>query len=112
MIAYCGIDCSKCETYLATQANSDTERKKVAEKCFVQYEIVIKPEQINCTGCKSDGIKCLFAESMCEIRKCNIEKSNPHCAACSEYKCEKLEIIIASAPLIGKALERIKRVAS
>lgn len=32
MIAYCGMDCLKCEGYLATQANSDTKRKKVAEK--------------------------------------------------------------------------------
>jgi len=28
MSAYCGIDCSKCEGYLATQANSDTKRKE------------------------------------------------------------------------------------
>ncbi len=36
MIAYCGMDCSKCEGYLATQANSDAKRKEVAEKWTVQ----------------------------------------------------------------------------
>jgi len=37
MIAYCGMDCSKCEGYLATQENSDTKRKEVAKKWTIQY---------------------------------------------------------------------------
>ncbi len=48
MIAYCGMDCSKCEGYLATQADSGTKRKEVAEKWTVQYNTEIKPQQINC----------------------------------------------------------------
>jgi len=108
MIAYCGMDCSKCEGYLATQENSDTKRKEVAEKWTVQYNTDIKPEQINCSGCKSDGIKFFFTESICEIRKCNIEKSTSNCAECSEYKCEKLEKFIALAPPVGKALKALR----
>jgi hypothetical protein len=84
------------------------ERKKIAEQCLIQFNVNIKPEQINCNGCKSDDIKCLFAESICQIRKCNIEKSHPYCVVCSEYKCEKLEKIIESAPVIGEALEALR----
>ena len=69
MIAYCGMDCSKCEGCLATQENSDIKRQKVAEQWTAQYNTDIKPGQINCSGCKSDGVKFFFTESICEIRE-------------------------------------------
>ena len=32
MIAYCGLDCSKCGAFLATQANDDALRAKTSEE--------------------------------------------------------------------------------
>ena len=40
MIAYCGMDCSKCEGYLATQADSKEKREEVAKKWTVQYNTI------------------------------------------------------------------------
>ncbi len=108
MIAYCGLDCSKCECYIATQENDEEKRKDVAAKWSVQYNTDIKQEQINCTGCKSDGLKFFFTESMCEIRKCNMERKSNNCAECSDYKCEKLEKFIELAPLVGEALQALR----
>ncbi len=108
MIAYCGTNCSTCEGYQATLENSDKKRKAVAEKWTAQYHTEIKPAQINCHGCKSDGAKFFFAENSCEIRKCNIEKGTANCAECAEYKCEKLEKFIAAAPPVGEALAALR----
>jgi len=109
MIAYCGLDCSKCECFEATKENDGKKRIAVAEKWTAEYKKEIKPEQINCSGCKQEGIKFFFTESLCEIRKCNIEKSNSHCSECSEYKCETLENFIAMAPQVGEALEALRK---
>lgn len=108
MNTYCGLDCLKCECYIATQENDDQKRQDVAEKWTVQFNTEVKPEQVNCNGCKFDGVKFFFTENMCEIRKCNIEKSNAHCPRCSEYRCEKIEKFIELAPAVGEALEALR----
>ena len=109
MIAYCGMDCSKCTCYVATREDSNIKRREVAEKWSIQYNSDIKPEHINCTGCKADGVKFFFAENTCVIRKCNIEKGNNNCAECSEYKCQKLKDFIEQAPIVGDALEKLRK---
>lgn len=108
MISYCGMDCSNCEGYKATQEDSDAKRKEVAEKWSVEYQTDIRPEQINCHGCKSKGTKFYFTESICEIRKCNIEKGTLNCAECPDYRCDKLNAFIEFAPVIGEALEALR----
>lgn len=107
MIAYCGMNCTKCECYQATKENDDALRARVAEKWSKNYHSNIKPEQINCTGCKAEGAKFYFTGE-CPLRKCNIEKNTSHCAGCSEYRCETLNKFIAKAPAAGKALEKLR----
>ena len=109
MIAYCGLDCFKCECFLATQNNDDKKREEVAAKWSVQYHTEIKPEQINCNGCKSDGELFFFCDSMCGIRKCNIKRNNSNCAECKDYNCEKLEQFIEMAPPVGDALKALRQ---
>jgi hypothetical protein len=52
MIAYCGMDCSKCEGYLATKEDNDTKRKEVA---------AFKPSRSKILICNYDrGVRCLI----------------------------------------------------
>ena len=50
-IAYCGLICTDCTAYIATQNNDDDMRKATAEKWAVEYNYPFKPEDINCVGC-------------------------------------------------------------
>jgi len=107
MIACCGLDCSKCEGYLATIEDDDAKRTQVAKKWSVQYQADVKPEHINCDGCRAGGKLFFHASGMCEIRKCCMEKEVENCAFCKMYICDKLKAFIALAPEAGSALEKL-----
>jgi len=94
MIGYCGLDCDRCEAFIATQNNDDALRVKVAEEWARLYNAPIKPEHINCTGCKSAGVKTYYCDQLCEIRKCATKKSIITCVECSDYPCPVLDHIL------------------
>jgi RecJ-like exonuclease len=110
MIAYCGIVCTECPAFIATQQNDDAKRKQVAETWSKQYKMTVKAEDINCDGCTSGGKRLLNYCSICEIRKCGQGKGVKNCAYCDEYACEKLTRFLAIAPPETKAsLEEIRK---
>ena len=74
MIAYCGLDCEKCNAYLATIRNDNVLREKTAKLWSEMNHAPITPEMINCMGCREDGVKRPYWEGMCGIRKCAVEK--------------------------------------
>jgi hypothetical protein len=109
MIAYCGIVCTECPAFIATQENDDAKRKEVAEMWSKQYKMAVKPEDINCDGCNSDSQRILGYCSVCEIRKCGQGKGVENCAHCDEYACEKLTKFIAMVPHARETLEEIRK---
>ena len=108
MIAYCGLDCGECEGYLATQADDDERRAEVARQWSARYNADIKPEQINCDGCRADGRKFFYCSDMCELRKCGLAKGVDNCAGCDEYPCDKLEAFFQVAPQARAALDALR----
>lgn len=55
MIALCGLVCNECGAFLATQDNNNQKRAEVAQEWSKLFKFEIKPEDINCDGCQSDG---------------------------------------------------------
>ena len=108
MISCCGLDCSKCEAFLATQADDDAKRAEVAKQWSARYNADIKPEHINCDGCRSQGRMFFYCSDVCELRKCCQEKDLEHCAACDMYACDKLESFFEVAPEARRALDALR----
>ena len=93
-IAYCGLDCETCEARMATIHKDDELRKKVAKLWSELNGVEITPEMINCVGCRIDGVKSPYCDSLCPIRHCALKRGVETCGDCGEMKCcEKLGAI-------------------
>jgi len=109
LIAACGLTCSECPAYIATQKNDDALRAATAKKWSEMFKADIKAEDINCDGCSTDSPRLFNYCATCEIRKCAREKKAATCAACLEYSCKKLDEFLAQVPEARKVLEALRQ---
>lgn len=105
-IASCGLDCSKCGAYIATNNNDDGLRKKTAAEWSEMFSATIEPKDINCMGCHSE---ILFGHCYeCEIRNCSTEKAHENCSQCQDYSCSKLEDFFKAVPDAKETLDNLR----
>ena len=96
-IAYCGLDCEKCEARTATVNNDDALRRKVAARWSELNSAEITPEMINCVGCRIDGVKTPYCDSLCPIRQCALVRGVETCGSCNEMEtCGKVGMILGN----------------
>jgi len=108
MFAYCGIDCSKCKSYIATQSGSCEALAKVAKNLEKTYRAEVKPEYVICDGCKTDKRHSFFCSNLCKMRQCCIGKKYNSCIECSDYPCKELELELNNTPEARKNLEKLR----
>lgn len=97
LIAYCGLDCEKCEAYIATQNDDNALREKVAKLWSEMNDVEITPEMINCDGCRVDGAKTPYCDSMCPIRICAMNKGCETCGDCSTVgECQTVGMVTSN----------------
>lgn len=107
MIAYCGLDCEKCDAYIATINNDQALREKTAILWAELNNAPILAEHINCEGCRMDGAKTLFCDSLCTIRQCALQKGVTTCGDCLKFdNCSTVGVILENNP---SALNNLKQ---
>jgi hypothetical protein len=109
MIAVCGLDCEKCDAFIATKNNDDAMRAKVAAEWSEMNNAPILPEHINCEGCRTgSSVMTVFCSEMCEMRKCAAEKKVSHCGACKDYPCEQIGAVHEQVPATVENLKSLQ----
>jgi hypothetical protein len=109
MIAHCGLTCTECPAYVATQNDDDDARRKIAEDWSKEFKSEIKPEDINCDGCLAVDGRHIGYCSMCEIRKCATGRGVENCAHCDDYACDKLAAFFEQVPAARTKLDGVRK---
>ncbi len=108
IIGFCGLVCSECPAFIATQNDDNTERERIAKEWKKEYKHEFKIEDINCDGCTSIEGRHIGYCNMCEVRTCATEKDVKNCTYCEDYACETLKNFFDMAPQARKNLEELR----
>ena len=110
IVAYCGLVCSDCPAYIATQADDAAALEQVAAQWREEYNAPnITVDHVICDGCLTEqGRKCGHCAD-CDIRACGMARGVANCAHCSEYPCERNERFFGFVPDARTVLDEIRR---
>jgi hypothetical protein len=117
MIAYCGINCTKCPAYsfprlgeklhmrglFQRMLRSGMERARRRQKLGAGSQMAEVRSQepkgktegqagyVICDGCTMIDARCLKPCLACEVRCCAMESGVADCARCEKFPCERLQ---------------------
>ncbi len=107
LIAACGLDCSKCEAYIATQANDEPAKQTILERWVKQYG-PMSIDNVSCDGCMVNGSRHGGYCSACPVRACSQDRGLPGCFKCPDYPCEKITTLMGDEPAVKARMERLR----
>lgn len=85
---YCGHDCSRCITYIATINNDENLKAQVKEFYKNQFCYDIPIDEVHCLGGRSSEMF-IFCRD-CPFIKCCRERKISACVDCAVYPCKKI----------------------
>jgi len=108
--AFCGLDCAKCEAYIATAAGDEAAKKRVAEKWRAEFQQPdITAANVTCDGCATLRGRLGGYTERCPVRACAAGRALPTCAHCGDYEtCGTLATFLAMAPSLKPVLDGIR----
>lgn len=99
MIAYCGLVCTHCPVYVATQANDLEALERLAAHAREAYnQPDATAESSMCDGCLAESTRLCGYCAVCDVRACARALNLANCAHCADYACDKLEAFWSMAP--------------
>ncbi|MGC9468588.1 MAG: DUF3795 domain-containing protein, partial [Anaerolineae bacterium] len=108
IVAYCGIICSECDAYKATQSKDQAALERVAAAWREQFSPEITAASIACDGClPTDGALCGWGAE-CPIRACAIDRGVNSCAHCPDYGCDTITEFLSHSPETRKVLDAMR----
>jgi len=90
LIAFCGIHCDECPSYMGTITGDRTLLEKMNEGFGDAKTDAI---DFVCLGCKFADLKLIATDcARCPIRSCAKEKEKDFCATCDEFEtCDNMK---------------------
>jgi hypothetical protein len=112
IVAYCGLVCTDCPAFIATQADDRDALEKIAAQWREEFNAPdLTTESIVCDGCLTDvGRKCGHCAE-CEIRACGVARGVANCGLCPDYACERVEGFFGFVPDARAALDEVRQAA-
>ncbi|MCG8618549.1 MAG: DUF3795 domain-containing protein [Desulfobacterales bacterium] len=107
-VSYCGLDCEACDAFVATRDNDNQLRTQVARRWSTLYNREVRPEDVYCRGCKSEGTQGIYCQTICPIKPCCREKGFTTCAECGAFPCKDLKAVFDFCPEARERLERLR----
>ena len=109
LIAVCGLICSDCSAYLATQASDQVALEKVAAQWRQEYNVPnLTIASVICDGCVTPGRKCGHCAD-CEIRACGLARAVANCAHCADYAtCAQIAGFFQMVPAARATLDSVR----
>ena len=107
MYGCCGLVCTECPAYVATQANDQAKAEETAKAWSKQFGVEIRVEHVWCDACTEQGRKCAHCAE-CEIRSCAVGRGFATCAPCADYPCAQLSGFFKMVPMAKQTLDRLR----
>jgi hypothetical protein len=105
IIAFCGLVCTECPAYVATQAGDQKKLSQLALEWGSGGQ-VLSAEDCLCSGCKGRGLLASFV-GQCKIRRCARDRGVETCGHCPDYPCGLLEETFRRSPEAKAVLDEI-----
>jgi len=109
MIAYCGLVCTDCDAYKATQAGDMEALARTAKQTSEQFGMEFAAADMMCDGCHATTGRQIDYCHECAIRRCALPRRIETCAHCPAFPCERIEAFAKPGAAHRKTLDDIQR---